>query len=171
MRTEKKPIEKITTLHVQHTLYISLPSLHDYDVKMPNFTFCRRCNTRQRLSFSFPEPRYSLLEFKSRKTKWTRWNKRDKVKCSFCSRRRRGCLYNKLPNVHRLKSYSSVGCSLAFGTKILLWTSSVWSLPKAKRQNQKLTRAYIGQDKKTKLTTGPFYRRCLYYYGRSSFNK
>ena len=31
---------KTTTLHVQHTfLYISLPSLHDYDVKMRNFTF------------------------------------------------------------------------------------------------------------------------------------
>ena len=31
---------KTTTLHVQHTfLYISLPSLQDYDVKMPNFTF------------------------------------------------------------------------------------------------------------------------------------
>ena len=24
-------------------LYISLPSLHDYDVKMPNFTFCGGC--------------------------------------------------------------------------------------------------------------------------------
>ena len=39
----KKAIDffsKATTLHVQHTfLYISLPSLHDYDVKMPNFTF------------------------------------------------------------------------------------------------------------------------------------
>ena len=34
-------IVKTTTLHVHHTfLYISLPSLHDYDVKMPNFTFC-----------------------------------------------------------------------------------------------------------------------------------
>ena len=33
-------IGKITTLHVHHAfLYISLPSLHDYDVKMPNFTF------------------------------------------------------------------------------------------------------------------------------------
>ena len=31
---------KTTTLHVQHTfLYISLPSLRDYDVKMPNFSF------------------------------------------------------------------------------------------------------------------------------------
>ena len=33
-------ISKTTTLHVQHTfLYISLPSLHDYGVKIPNFTF------------------------------------------------------------------------------------------------------------------------------------
>ena len=33
-------ISKTTTLHMHHTiLYISLPSLHDYDVKMPNFTF------------------------------------------------------------------------------------------------------------------------------------
>ena len=33
-------ISKTTTLHVHHTiLYISLPSLHDYYVKMPNFTF------------------------------------------------------------------------------------------------------------------------------------
>ena len=31
---------KTTTLHVHHTfLYISLPSQHDYDVKMPSFTF------------------------------------------------------------------------------------------------------------------------------------
>ena len=45
--------------------YISLASLHDYDVKMPNFTFSRE-NTRQRLSFSFPEIRYSPLELNSR---------------------------------------------------------------------------------------------------------
>ena len=36
-------------------LYISLPSLHDFDVKLPNFTFCGGVNTRQRPSFSFPE--------------------------------------------------------------------------------------------------------------------
>ena len=35
-----------------------MPSLHDYDVKMPNFTW--RTNTRQRLSLSFPELRCSL---------------------------------------------------------------------------------------------------------------
>ena len=35
-------ISKTTTLQVHHPfLYISLPSLHEYDVKMPNFTFCR----------------------------------------------------------------------------------------------------------------------------------
>ena len=32
-------ISKTTILHVHHAfLYISLPSLHDYDVKMPNYT-------------------------------------------------------------------------------------------------------------------------------------
>ena len=39
----KKPtglLRKTTTLHVHHAfLYISLPSLHDYDVKMPNCKF------------------------------------------------------------------------------------------------------------------------------------
>ena len=53
-------------LHVHHAfLCISFPSLHDYNVKMPNFTFWRgRENTRQRLSYSFLELRYSLSEFK-----------------------------------------------------------------------------------------------------------
>ena len=41
-------------------LYISLPSLFDYDVKMLNFTFGENVNTRQQLYFSFPELRYSL---------------------------------------------------------------------------------------------------------------
>ena len=64
--------------------------------------------TRQRLSFSFPELQYSLLKFHFQKkncqhlTKWTRWNKHDKVwgsdtpifKWRFRSRRRcrRCCL-------------------------------------------------------------------------------
>ena len=35
-------ISKTTISHVHHAfLYISLPSLHDYDVKMPNFTMYR----------------------------------------------------------------------------------------------------------------------------------
>ena len=44
--SDKKAIDldlsKTTTLHVHHTfLYISLPSLHDFNVKVPNFWFCR----------------------------------------------------------------------------------------------------------------------------------
>ena len=55
---------------------ISLLSLHDYNVKVPNFTFCRGRERRRRLSFSFPELWYSLLEFHLRKicqhlTNWT----------------------------------------------------------------------------------------------------
>ena len=37
---KKQKVSKTTTLHVHHTfLYISLPSLHSYDVKCPNFKF------------------------------------------------------------------------------------------------------------------------------------
>ena len=44
-----------TTLHVHHAfLYISLPSLLDYDVKMPNFTFYGGCKqARTKFSYSF----------------------------------------------------------------------------------------------------------------------
>ena len=39
---------KTTTLHVDHAfLYIALPSLHDYDGKMPNFAFYGDVNNRQ----------------------------------------------------------------------------------------------------------------------------
>ena len=48
-------ISKTTILHVHHDfLYISLPSLHDYDVKMPNFTMYRgstQATTKFPLSF------------------------------------------------------------------------------------------------------------------------
>ena len=68
--------------------------------------FCRHCttttwkcrisrfmegvNSRQRLFFSFPELRYSLLELKSKKycqhlTNWMTWNKRDQVWSSAAS--------------------------------------------------------------------------------------
>ena len=45
---------KTTTLHVHHAfLHISLPSLHDYHVKMPNFTFCEgRKQAMTKFSFS-----------------------------------------------------------------------------------------------------------------------
>ena len=39
---------KTTTLDVDHAfLYIALPSLHDYDVRMPNFAFYGDVNNRQ----------------------------------------------------------------------------------------------------------------------------
>ena len=55
-------------------LYIPLPSKHDYDVEMPIFTFfLEDASIRQRLSFSFPALRYSLLEFNSRKKTANIW--------------------------------------------------------------------------------------------------
>ena len=48
-------ISKTIILHVHHAfLYISLPSVHDYDVKMPNFTMYRgstQATTKFPLSF------------------------------------------------------------------------------------------------------------------------
>ena len=48
-------MSKTTILYVHHAfLYISLPSLHDYDIKMPNFTIYRgsiQATTKFRLSF------------------------------------------------------------------------------------------------------------------------
>ena len=48
-------LSKTTSEHVHHDfLYISLPLLHDYDVKMPNFTFYGgRKQTTTKFSFSF----------------------------------------------------------------------------------------------------------------------
>ena len=48
-------INKTTALHVHHTfLYISLPFLHDYDVKMPIFAFYgERKQERTKFYFSF----------------------------------------------------------------------------------------------------------------------
>ena len=48
-------LSKATSLHVPHAfLYISLPLLHDYDVKMPSFTFYGgRKQATTNFSFSF----------------------------------------------------------------------------------------------------------------------
>ena len=58
-------------------LYISLPSLYDHNVKVPNSTFSGGREHRQRISFAFCELWYSLLGFNSRKicqhlTNWKR---------------------------------------------------------------------------------------------------
>ena len=44
-----------TTLHVHHAfLYFSLPSLYVYDVKLPNFMFCRGREHKTKTLFFFP---------------------------------------------------------------------------------------------------------------------
>ena len=55
---------RTTTLYLHHAFwYISLQSLHE----CLNSRFVEDGNTRQRLSFSFPELRYSPLEFNLKK--------------------------------------------------------------------------------------------------------
>ena len=47
-------LSKTTSLYVHHTfLYISLPLLHDYDVKIPSFTFYEGRKQATNFSFSF----------------------------------------------------------------------------------------------------------------------
>ena len=62
-------------------LYISLPSLYDYNMKLPicNFTFWGAGNTRQQLSFSFPELWYSPLESTPKKFTSIWRIKRDRI--------------------------------------------------------------------------------------------
>ena len=86
-------------------LYISLPSLHDYDVKTLNFTFCggreRKTTTLYFVSYtSIQSFRIQLHKKLQHLTNWLRWNKRDKdwgsayslFKLRFRCRRRRRCL-------------------------------------------------------------------------------
>ena len=56
-------IGKITNLHVHHAfLYISSPSLHDYNVKMLIFTFCRGREHKKTIFFSLRELWYNPFE-------------------------------------------------------------------------------------------------------------
>ena len=59
--------------------FFSLPSLHDYDVKLPISRFLRDVNTGQQLSIYFPEHQFNSRKNCQHLTKWSRWNKRDKV--------------------------------------------------------------------------------------------
>ena len=78
-------IRKTVTLHVHHAfLYIFLPSLHGYDVKLPNFTFCggRERKTTTLFFFSWTliqSVRIQLQKKSPNLTNWTRWKKRVKV--------------------------------------------------------------------------------------------
>ena len=74
-------ISKTNTLHVHHTfLYISLPSLKNYDVKMPNFTFYGEHKSDDELLFLFLN--LSPVPEKSTPGQFAyifSWNKREKV--------------------------------------------------------------------------------------------
>ena len=78
-------LRKTTTLHVHHAfLYISLPSLHDYDVKMPNCKFTEDVNKRRRISFSLSKVECGPEEINSTEIRLhlpfsANWNKRDSV--------------------------------------------------------------------------------------------
>ena len=65
--TATRTAKKTTTLHVHLAfLYISLPSLHDYDVELPNFTFYGGSELKTTIFFfSVCELRNSPLEFSS----------------------------------------------------------------------------------------------------------
>ena len=65
-RERKKTIglmSKTTTLHVHHAfMYISLPSLHNYDMKLPNFKFTWE-RKRQGDKFYYLCPNLSAFPF------------------------------------------------------------------------------------------------------------
>ena len=75
-------LHKTTTLHVYHAfLYISLPSLHDYDVKMPNYKFYG--GRKQATIVSLSKLECGPQEINSREIRLhlpfsANWNKRDK---------------------------------------------------------------------------------------------
>ena len=50
-------------------MYISLPFLHDDDVKMPNFEFAENANKQTRNFTSFPKLGYGPLEFNFRRVR------------------------------------------------------------------------------------------------------
>ena len=63
-------ISKTTTSHVHHTfLYISVPFLHDYDVKMPNFAFYGGRKQATTKSYSLSELEFGPLKFSFRRVR------------------------------------------------------------------------------------------------------
>ena len=71
---------RTTTLHVHHAfLFISLPSLHDHDVKMSNFTFYReRKQATTNFSFSFLTWEINPREIRVHFTFSANWSNREK---------------------------------------------------------------------------------------------
>ena len=86
-------MSKTATLHVHHAfLYFSLPSLHDYNVKVPNFTFCwgREHKTTTFLFFSWTLIQSFRIQLQKKLPTF------DELKWRFHSRRRRCCLSSLL---------------------------------------------------------------------------
>ena len=71
--------QQLCTCSTLFCTFFSLPSLHDYDVKLPISRFLRDVNTEQQLSIYFPEYQFNSRKNCQHLTKWTRWNKRYKV--------------------------------------------------------------------------------------------
>ena len=69
-RTAKKQLVKIsktTTFHAHHAfLYISLPSLHDYNVNLPNFMFVEEGNKNTTTFFFFSWTLMQSFRFNSK---------------------------------------------------------------------------------------------------------
>ena len=63
-------MSKTTTSLVHHTfLYISLPFLHDYDVRRPKFVFYGERKQERRNFISLSELEYGPLEFNFRRVR------------------------------------------------------------------------------------------------------
>ena len=126
MQRERQKIGKTTILHVHHAfLYISFLSLHDYDVKMPNFRFCGRCEHKMTFFFfswtSIQSFRIQHLreELKNLKFEVAQLHFLSDVCCwclspllsswttSLFSRTTQGFVCNRSPNMHDVQSIDS----------------------------------------------------------------
>ena len=107
----KRAIGLISTSHLHHPfLNISLPSLQDYDVKLPNFPFCGRLKHRTTTFFFnfFLELRYSSLEFNSREICYY----------SILSSRSK---YGTFENEYRLRASDKANMSYTFQSLMGFW--------------------------------------------------
>ena len=108
-------ISKTTILHVHHAfLYISLLSLHDYDVKMPNFTLTEEVHKRRRNFLSLSELEYGSEEFTFRRVnlrlkKLVTWSNRDEDWKNANSLFQRLFLCRRCPRILRSLFYWQAG--------------------------------------------------------------
>ena len=113
------------TLHVHHAfLYISLPLLHDYDVKKPNLTFPGGREHKTATFFFFSELRYSFYNSTPEENcQHSTEIEQDGISRRFRRRRRRRCLSSPLHNNTREKTAFVRHCPEKIHTIILAPTS------------------------------------------------